>query len=456
MKMNALTAATLLALALTASCRNTSGPNGPTDVSAWKGVVINEIAAHDEIPDADSWVELFNSSASTIDLTGLGLYLTDSYFNGKKVYEAPAGEKLAAGERLLISTADESLVTGIASDAQFVLKLAVEDGTAVDTFDRDAVFASGSAVNTAAGSYQRLPDGASSWRNLTYASPGRENKLFELAATRPNAFWAWSSHVSSLSANNFANLKNLKSLGYDHIILNYLAFEYSNKPVTKAFIAAAEEIGVTVHAWLQCFYSSGAWVNPVDDANNRYKDEIFAGILSRARTYIEDFGVKGIHLDYIRYPGTAYKHNPSAEVTAVGAVTRCCREIRELTDSYDEGLVTSGALMPENGGAYYYGQDYNQMGKYLHILMPMLYRHGSYHYNDDTCRKFANMFGGNTGGAACWAGTTTYSGNDSSVTPMDAESILKDCKVYVGTKATGIVLFRYGLGTFPDVNDLWP
>jgi hypothetical protein len=39
---------------------------------------------------------------------------------------------------------------------------------------------------------------------------------------------------------------------------------------------------------------------------------------------------------------------------------------------------------------------------------------------------------------------------------MDAESILKDCKVYVGTKATGIVLFRYGLGTFPDVNDLWP
>jgi hypothetical protein len=86
----------------------------------------------------------------------------------------------------------------------------------------------------------------------------------------------------------------------------------------------------------------------------------------------------------------------------------------------------------------------------------MLYRHGSYHYNDDTCRKFANMFGGNTGGAACWAGTTTYSGNDSSVTPMDAESILKDCKVYVGTKATGIVLFRYGLGTFPDVKDLWP
>lgn len=456
MKMHTLTAVSLLVLALASGCRKPHGPQGPTDVSAWKGVVINEIAAHDEIMDADSWVELLNTSSSTVDLTGLGLYLTDSYFNGKKVYAAPSGMKLAAGERLLISTADESLVTGIASDAPFVLKLAVTDGTPVDTFDRDMAFPAHPAAVTAAGSYQRIPDGAAAWRNLTYASPNRENRLFVLAETKPNAFWAWGSHVPSMMANDCASLKKIKALGYDHVILNYAAFEYSNKKTTKAFIAAADEIGITVHAWIQCFHSSGGWINPVDDANNRYKDEVFADILAHAKTYIEDFGVRGIHLDYIRYPGTAYKHNPSAEVTAVGAVTRCCREIRELVDSYDEGIVTSAALMPENGGAYYYGQDYNQMGTYLHILMPMLYRHGNYNYNDATCRKFADMFGGNSGGAACWAGTTTYTGDDSGVTPMDAAAIRKDCEVYVGTKASGIVLFRYGLGTFPDVNDLWP
>lgn len=455
MKMNVLTAAALFALALMPGCGKSSGSGKPTDISIWKGLVINEIAAHDEIVDADSWVELLNTSASTMDLTGLGLYLTDAYFNGKKVYGAPAGKKLAAGERLVISTADESLVTGIASDAPFVLELAVEDGTAVDRFDRQTAFPSDPPAITAAGSYQRLPDGTATWRNLTYASPGRENRRFDLAGTKPNAFWAWSSHVSGMMANDAANLKNLKSLGYDHVILNYAAFEHANKKATKAFIAAAEEIGMTVHAWIQCFHTSAGWINPVDDANNCYKEEVFAAILSRARTYIEDFGVKGIHLDYIRYPGTAYKHNPSPEVTAVGAVTRCCREIRELADRYDEGLVTSAALMPENDGAYYYGQDYNQMGTYLHILMPMIYKY-SYHYNDETCRKFANMFASNAGGAACWAGTTTYIGNDSPVTPMDAASILQDCKVYVGTQAGGIVLFRYGLGSFPDVNDLWP
>lgn len=453
MNMNTLTAFVLLVLALTAGCQNHHDPE-PTDVSAWKGLVINEVSAHDEILDADSWVELLNTSASTVDLTGLGLYLTDAYFNGKKVYEAPTGKKLAAGERIVITTANESLVTGIASDAPFILKLAVEDGTAVDVFDNKAMSADKPTSLPVAGSYQRIPDGTASWRTLTYASKGRENSIFSLGRLKPNAVWVWRAHIEELLADDAAKLKALKSKGYDHILLNYSAFEYFVDR-TRVFLAACDELDIAVHAWMQCFHTSSGWINPIDDANNRYKEEVFADILAHAKTYIEDFGVKGLHLDYIRFGGTAQQHNPSAEVNAIGAVTRCCREIRELADRYDEGLITSGALMPERDGAIYYGQDHNQMGKYLHILMPMIYKY-SYHYNDATCRSLADMFANNSGGAVCWAGTTTYVGNDSGVTPMDAADILKDCKVYVGTKATGIVLFRYGLGTFPDVNDLWP
>ena len=114
------------------ACHKTPDPPQPTDVSAWKGLVFNEIAAHDQTADAETWVELVNTSSSAMDLTGLGLYITDAYFKDQRIWSASSGAKLAAGERLVLSTQDESLVTGISSAAQFILKLAVEDLTSVD------------------------------------------------------------------------------------------------------------------------------------------------------------------------------------------------------------------------------------------------------------------------------------------------------------------------------------
>ena len=447
-----LTLAAALLCALSFGCGKDSKTPEKTDVSGFNGLVINEVAAHDETTDADSWVEILNTSSSSMDLSGVSLFLTDSYFNGKKIYTAPTGTKLASGARMVVSTEDEGLVTGIASTSQFELKLAVSDGTAIDIFSRSAAFASPKAIGKV-GSYQRIPDGSSTWRNLTYSSEGQMNKVFSLNDTHSTAVWVWSSHIEAWLANDAAEMKRIKSLGYDHVLLNYAAFE-NNPKRCHDFIAEADKCGITVHAWIQCFHTSTGWINPIDMTTSTYKEDVFADIRAHAKKYIEDFGVKGLHLDYIRFGGNAYKYNPTADVTAVGAVTRCCKEMRELADSYDEGIVTSAALMPEKSGAYYYGQDYNQMGKYLHILMPMIYKY-SYGYSDATCKSLADMFASNTGGAKCWAGTTTYKGNDSGVTPMDADGILADCKVYLDTKASGIVLFRYGLGTFPDVNDLW-
>ncbi|MFA6858227.1 MAG: lamin tail domain-containing protein [Bacteroidales bacterium] len=446
-----VTLVTLMGVLLS-GCGKDSSPK-TEDIGKFNGVVINEIAAHDEVADEDSWVELINTSSSDVDISGLGLYLYDDYFTGKCVYTAPAGTSIASKGRLVISTQDESLVTGILSTSDFELKLALSnDGTAVDDFNRKTSISEPAALSKA-GSYQRIPDGSSTWRAMTYSSKSVENKVFSIDDLRPTAVWVWRSYLETLLADGCAKLKELKAQGFDHILLNYSAFEYDQKR-TRQLIDASDDLGIAVHAWMQCFHTSEGWINPVDDAANCYKDEIFEDIIAHAKAYIEDFGVKGLHLDYIRYPGTAYKHNPSAEVTAVGAVNRCCRELRELVDSYNEGIVTSAALMPEKSGAYYYAQDYNAMGTYLHILMPMIYKY-SYGYGDDACRSYANMFASNTGGAKCWPGTTTYKGNDSSVSPMDAAGILADCKVYQGTKASGIVLFRYGLGTFPDLSDFW-
>lgn len=441
----------VLCLWAVASCKEEQQP-GPTDVSAWKGVIINEIAAHDQTVDAVTKVELLNTAASPVDLEGLGLYITDEYFTNQRIWKPAAGATLAPGERLVISTDDESLVTGISSSAQFVLKLAVEDGTEVDAFDRSQAF-SDPAPAYPRGSYQRIPDGSGEWRNMTYNSMGRENKVFSLDDSHHNAIWAWSSHVPSMSENDFASLKNLKKLGYDHILLNYVAFETADRRQTLAFLDKCEELGINVHCWMQCFYKGG-WVSPVDDENKCYREDVYADIRSHAKKYLENFGIKGLHLDYIRFGGTASKHDINAEVNSVGAVNRCCRELRELADSYDQGFVLSAALMPEPNTEYAYGQNPAQMGQYIHILMPMEYRY-SYGWADSRCKSLTDWFCDHSGNAQVWVGITTYTGNDSAgVKGMDAEALRKDIDIFMDSKADGLVLFRYGLGTFPDVNDL--
>ena len=433
------------------ACTPKETPAEKTDLTPYNGLVLNEIAAHDQTADAETWVEILNTSSSEVALKGLELYITDEYFHDQSIWKAADGAKLGAGERMVLSTSDESLVTGISSASDFTLRLGVKDGT-VDEFTLSKDFETPAAAY-ARGSYQRMPDGGDSWRNLTYHSRARENKIFSLNDYHRNAVWAWSSHVSDMMANDAANLKKLKELGYDHILLNFVAFESVNQRNTIPFLEKCEELGIVVHAWMQCFYKGG-WVSPVDDANKCYREDLYADIREHARMYLEEYGVKGLHLDYIRFGGTAHKHNVSADVNAIGAVNRCCREIREITDSYDAGLVASAALMPEKNSQYYYGQVPSDMGKYIHILMPMAYRY-SYGWGDNGCKDIVNWFADNSASAEVWAGITTYTGNDDAgVKGMSAEALRKDIDVFMDSRAKGLVLFRYGLGTFADVTDI--
>ena len=412
----------------------------------YKGIVINEISAHDQTVDAETWVELMNTGEDVVDITGLGLYVTDEYFKDLSIWEGRG--IIHPGEKVVLSTADKTLRTGFASNAQFSLRLGGAKGV-TDRFDRGADCAK---TLTDRGSYQRIPDGSGTWKSLPYSSRGADNEVFDYTKYNRTAIWVWSSYISSWAADDYKVMKELYDKGYRHILLNFAAFHPNNKKTTLEFIEKAEEMGWVVHAWLQCFYNGG-WINPVDDENNRYKEEIFEGIREKARSYIEEFGVKGLHLDYIRFGGTASKHNPSAEVNAMGAVNKCCKEIREVADSFDAGIVTSAALMPEINSTQYYGQSPSHMCKYLHILMPMIYRY-SYNYSDASCQKVANWFADNAADAEMWSGMQTYIGNDSHVTPMDAAAIRKDLDIFMDTRGKGIVLFRYGLGTFPDVNDI--
>ena len=434
-------------LLLSSTCKNQDPPVPPEpDMSAWKGLVINEISAHDETPDAISWVELYNGGTESMSLDGLGLFIHDEYFNGRQIYTGSGS--LAAGERVVVSTADGSLTTGINSAAQFILRLGTKDGT-LDTFDLSQNCEQSLAPR---GSYQRIPDGTGEWRKLPYPSRGKKNEVLDIDGQNHTAVWLRNADTPDWMENDCKLMKDLYNLGYRHILLNFVAFASNNRTKTLAFIEAAEEIGWTVHAWMQCFYNGG-WVSPVDDENKCYREDLYEKIRNDARRYIYEYGIKGLHLDYIRFGGTAYKHNVSAEVNAIGAVNRCCREIREIADSFDAGILTSAALMPEISSTQYYGQNPSMMGKYIHILMPMIYRY-SYRYDDSECKTVANWFADNSGDAQMWSGMQTYVGNDEHLEPMTADQMRKDIDVFMDTRGDGIALFRYGIGTFPDVNDI--
>jgi hypothetical protein len=91
------------------------------------------------------------------------------------------------------------------------------------------------------------------------------------------------------------------------------------------------------------------------------------------------------------------------------------------------------------------------MGKWIHILMPMCYRY-SYNYSDAGLVNVMNWFCTNSADAEVWSGLQTY---DKSEQSLSRDALMTDIMAYRQSNATGIVLFRYGLGTFPDVNDLW-
>lgn len=435
---------------LLAGCQEKEGPNA---AKSYADLVINEVAANDGNRYADTWVEIANNSAKEMDLSKLSLYLFDDYFDGRQIATFE-GKKLQPKERLVVSTADESLNTGFSADGHFTISLGLTPTSGI--VDKFEVADLGKL--SLPGSYQRMPDMTGEWKNSPAASKGQENRILKLEDTKPNAIWLWSSHAGEWIENDGAVMKQMKALGYDHILLNFSAFENENKmQTTSKFLHLAAETGMMVHVWMQAFYNNGNWISPVIDAENRYDQELFDRIVAEAQGYIQDFGAQGIHLDYIRFGGTAYKHNPSAEITGVGAVTECCRQVREGVDAVGENIVLSAAMMAENQAAYYYGQNPAKMGKYVDVFMPMIYRYHAYGVKDSdaTCKSRSRLFTTVTD-RQVWAGITTYEYEGESVKSLDADAIRADADLFANeTDCCGLVLFRYALGKFPDVNDLW-
>lgn len=424
----------------------------------FQGLVITEVAANADKADVHSWVEIMNTSGRDIKLRGVGLYLSVGSLSGEKI-SAADGVTLKAGHRLVLSTEDNTLTRGISSESDFYLVLGMAaDKDVVDRFDRDGLGLAGPTARY--GSYQEMPEGSGKWEMTAQATRRISNY-----DAKPNGVWLWSTHMFKWIENDFAVMKQMKQSGYDHVLLNYNAFDKpENEAETRRFITKAKELGLKTHAWMQVFCENKTWINPVEDigfGEGRYKQEEYDRIIAKANRYIDAFDVDGIHLDYIRFSGSGYNQahrwNFSNGVTGVGAITEFCRQLRESVDARAEGVILSAALMSGDRMQYLYGQDPTAIGKYIDILMPMVYKYYASNTLDDewmrsTCNRFTSA-----SDAQVWAGiqTYTYPEGAQGEVGMTPSMVLSDAQVVRSTDCSGMVLFRYNLGEFPDVSEFW-
>lgn len=220
------------------------------------------------------------------------------------------------------------------------------------------------------------------------------------------------------------NLETFKKNGVTDIFLNFYAFTVHDEKKVLEWIAKAKKNNIDVHIWTQCFYN-GEWINPkTANLNSKLKEiKKYAGLKN----------VKGVHLDYLRYPGTAYKTSGGAD-----AITNFVKKVR----SQNPNTFLSCAVMPEEEDKKYYGQDIDALGKIVDAMIPMQYK-GNYQsgtsWLTSTTKYFAQR-------ANVWSGIQGYKSDDDT-TKLSVNELTNDVNTCLTAGAKGVMIFRYGLSS---------
>lgn len=234
-------------------------------------------------------------------------------------------------------------------------------------------------------------------------------------------YWVFGKDMNNL------DLKALKNNGVTDIFLNFYAFTAHGESKVLSWIKNANANKINVHIWVQCFYD-GEWYNP--------KNMDLTAKLKEIKKYAGLSGVKGVHLDYLRYPGNAYKTNGGAE-----AITAFVKKVR----SQNPKTFLSCAVMPEQSDKYYYGQDIDALGTVVDAIVPMQYK-GNYEAGTTWLESTTKLFASK---AKIWSGLQSYKSDDDP-TQLSASELQKDIKTCLNKGAQGAIIFRYGIS--PNIN----
>ena len=260
------------------------------------------------------------------------------------------------------------------------------------------------------------------------------------AMGKGNGYWVWTDNMFKL------NFKSLKAKGTKQLFLHIHSISVYGKSAVQSWINRANSYGMKVHLWMQICYGDGGWVSPVRD-DGSFKYGFIHNKVREAVSYAKMKGVAGVHLDYVRYGGTAHKHiNAIESINYI--VKKTCQEIRKVRPN----CIVSVAVMPEPSMMhYYYGQDIPTISKYVDAIIPMVYR-GNYGQSRAWVTSVTNTFVKQSNGAQIWTGLQGYV-SDSNAAALSHSTMIKDAKAAKSGGATGSIIFRYGYS--PNLNFNW-
>ena len=248
-------------------------------------------------------------------------------------------------------------------------------------------------------------------------------------------YWIWSAHMKSV------NLKKLSKLGTKHLFLHSNSIYLYGTSSVVNWIAKAHKYGMEVHIWMQICYSNGKWVRPCNP-----DDSINYGFLKskikEAKKYANIKGVDGVHFDYVRFGGTAHLYDSSTD-----AINYFVKKASVKIHKDHPNCIVSAAVMPEpKMMIYWYGQDIPTMGKYLDVIVPMVYK-GNFNKDRGWITKIVKLYNKESKSAVIWAGLQTYY-SESNTKKLSHKQLTKDARAAKAGGATGSILFRYGLTKF--------
>ena len=228
----------------------------------------------------------------------------------------------------------------------------------------------------------------------------------------------------------------LLSLGTTDIFLHEYALTLHGQKDVESWIAQTAAAGLDVHIWMQVFCNR-KWINPVKDG--KPDQALFDEKIAHAQSYARIPGVTGVHLDYVRYPGTAFK-TPGG----TAAVSEFVRLVAARLHQISPRLVVSAALMPETTeNEYYYGQDLAAISKYLDVIIPMVFKE-NYMEGTPWIRSTTKWYVERSKGARVWAGLQGYKSAKGRWARLPTPEITADAKAALDAGATGVVIFKWG------------
>lgn len=166
----------MLCASVFTSCKNDIEPEIPTDTD-YTGLTLNEICGNDGNASGEDWVEIYNTSNTTINLNGVKLIKTDEDGISEVLCTFAEGTAIT-GKAFLVQTKGVDFTQGISNSKSVTITLQAPSGKEIDKFGKDAEFGA-DAGHIVGGSYSRIPDGVGEWTIVALATKGVANSAEE-------------------------------------------------------------------------------------------------------------------------------------------------------------------------------------------------------------------------------------------------------------------------------------